>query len=719
MDYWEKRIYDAKLYNLKELNLGQAQLKKIPKEVFELTKLKSLSLIRNGLTEIPRSISKLKNLEVLYLSGNEITEISEDICKLVNLRILVVNSCKIQVISDSISNLKNLEFLDIRFNRLDSLPYTLGKLTNLHSLLLGKNRFKDLSPELLVQNTNVILDYLKSKLDGDTVKLYEAKLLIVGEGEVGKTWLKERLIYNKIISKRKNSSTEGIDISKWNLSTSLSKRFRINLWDFGGQEIYHSTHQFFLTERSLYLLVFDARKDSDVSSFGYWLKTIKLLSNESPTVIVLNKIDERLKEIDIELYKEQFPNIIDFAKISSLNGKGRSELLDIIEKNITKLEHVGQELPKNWVAVRSRLESLKQNFISYDYYINICQEKGIAENLARELSYYYHILGVFLHFRDNPILKGMIFLNPAWATNAVYKVLDHEIIEENIGKFSLEQLPKIWRRKDGYPEENYVHLLELMKKFELCFQLPKNNWFIIPSKLQSTKPKFDWNYDENLVFEFKYDFMPAGIMTRLIVRVHEIIKQRLFWKSGVILEEITYIHKEDETVKPKKLTTKALILENRFDWKISIYLVGDEKRELLSLIRRQINQIHKTLRNPPVTELIACCCSECSNDKFPEKIKFDTIKQFNNKNVESFPCPKSGEQVSVSALLGDFRLTQQPINEEILRLLKQLKNETDNEESFIKKVNDLVVIQPNFFGIGVDVKKLIERFVSKKPLSKK
>jgi GTPase SAR1 family protein len=38
------------------------------------------------------------------------------------------------------------------------------------------------------------------------------------------------------------------------------KTFRVNIWDFGGQEIYHQTHQFFLSKRSLYL---DEILDSD------------------------------------------------------------------------------------------------------------------------------------------------------------------------------------------------------------------------------------------------------------------------------------------------------------------------------------------------------------------------------------------------------------------------------------------------------------------------
>ncbi|MBK9490892.1 MAG: hypothetical protein IPO07_20480 [Haliscomenobacter sp.] len=41
------------------------------------------------------------------------------------------------------------------------------------------------------------------------------------------------------------------------LEQALNNGFRTNLWDFGGQEIYHSTHVF-LSHRSLYVLLANA-----------------------------------------------------------------------------------------------------------------------------------------------------------------------------------------------------------------------------------------------------------------------------------------------------------------------------------------------------------------------------------------------------------------------------------------------------------------------------
>jgi GTPase SAR1 family protein len=81
-------------------------------------------------------------------------------------------------------------------------------------------------------------------------------------------------------------TTRGVDIKKWKIQTDITPDFTINIWDFGGQEIYHSTHQFFLTKRSLYLFLWEARKDDNLINFDYWLNVIKLLSNNSPLVVM-------------------------------------------------------------------------------------------------------------------------------------------------------------------------------------------------------------------------------------------------------------------------------------------------------------------------------------------------------------------------------------------------------------------------------------------------
>jgi hypothetical protein len=90
--------------------------------------------------------------------------------------------------------------------------------------------------------------------------LNEGKLILVGRGEVGKTSLVRRLSENEF--RGDESKTQGINITNWPLRCG-SKTLRLNVWDFGGQEIMHATHQFFLTERSVYLLVLNGREGAE------------------------------------------------------------------------------------------------------------------------------------------------------------------------------------------------------------------------------------------------------------------------------------------------------------------------------------------------------------------------------------------------------------------------------------------------------------------------
>ncbi len=228
-------------------------------------------------------------------------------------------------------------------------------------IFLKDNPLETPPVEIVKQGREAVKNYFES-LRAATTRLYEAKLLVVGQGNVGKTWLKQRLMFDWI--NPKTLSTEGIDINEWLVETAKSKDFKIHLWDFGGQEIYHATHQFFLTKRSLYLFVWEARTDDDLLSFDYWLNTIKILSDNAPVIVVQNKIDERKKSINLEGWKRRFPNIVDFQDVSAGKGLGTETLRDFIRQEICKLPHIGEILPQKWLDLRDRLKSLPENYIS-------------------------------------------------------------------------------------------------------------------------------------------------------------------------------------------------------------------------------------------------------------------------------------------------------------------------------------------------------------------
>ncbi len=80
----------------------------------------------------------------------------------------------------------------------------------------------------------------------------------MGDGTAGKTSLVKQMRGRNF--DKSESQTHGINIDSWEVYQDDTK-IKVRLWDFGGQEIMHATHQFFLSKRSLYILVLDGRKD--------------------------------------------------------------------------------------------------------------------------------------------------------------------------------------------------------------------------------------------------------------------------------------------------------------------------------------------------------------------------------------------------------------------------------------------------------------------------
>ena len=50
----------------------------------------------------------------------------------------------------------------------------------------------------------------------------------------------------------------------------------VRAWDFGGQEVYRITHQFFFSQRALYLVVWKPREGQEQNEVEGWLRRIRL-----------------------------------------------------------------------------------------------------------------------------------------------------------------------------------------------------------------------------------------------------------------------------------------------------------------------------------------------------------------------------------------------------------------------------------------------------------
>jgi internalin A len=587
------------LQHLTDLALVHLWPETYPDWLFEVPALTKLSFRYSGLTDLPESIGRARNLKFLDLYGNPLTQIPASFWRLESLEELNLRNCPITEIPADILNLRRLASLELDAGRLITPP-----------------------PEIAANGIEAIKRYWSQQRDVGPDYLAEAKLLIVGESGAGKTSLAKKILDPEYVLDAGEGSTEGINVLAWQFPAAIRVRdeggerviqrnFRVNIWDFGGQEIYHSTHQFFLTKRSVYVLVTDERKED--TDFEYWLEVVNLLSGGSPLVIVQNRKQGRQQGIDLGALRQRYPNLCGTVTLDLADNSGLEAAVAKVRRELEQLPHIGTSLPKTWRDVRVALEADLRNYIPAGEFFEICRSNGFTDRLEMsQLGGYLHDLGICLFFQDDPLLSKTVILKPEWGTGAVYRVLDDPGTARSLGVFRRADLQRIW--SDPAYESMQNELLQLMVRFGLCFQVPGSDTFIAPQLLTPSQPTYHWDETDSLVLTYEYEVMPKGIVRRLIVALHDLIAPGDFlWRNGAVFEYDA---------------SRAEVIEQYRRRLLSVRIRGGDPRVLLGMIDRELALIHRSYPGVKVEQFMSCDCARCSASSEPSTFKVSDLEDF-------------------------------------------------------------------------------------------
>jgi GTPase SAR1 family protein len=618
--------------------------------------LEELILYDNPITDIS-ALQKLTNLTSLSLTGKLITDISA-LQKLTNLIDLEIINTSIKDISP-LKELKKLKRLELKDNSIEELP---SWITNFNMKIQWETYVKDgyinlynnplKSPpiDVVKEGKEAVSNYFYQieKEKGKTEYLFEAKLLVIGEGGTGKTTFTRKMQNINAEMPQDKDTTLGIEVGKWNYSIDFPKMqqlgqviFHVNLWDFGGQKVYQGTHQIFFSDKSFYVLIADTREQK--TDFSYWLNTVEQLGGDNSfLIIVLNKKYGHEQKFDESGFRNHFGKLIkEVIELDLKDDKSRIyDLQDKVKMYLKQLPGIGDALPPSWVSIREDLLKEKVNFISFDRFREICSRHNIKEiSMIHTLSGYFNRIGAFTHYIDDPILQERIYLNSNWLVKTVYEVLDNESAKSKKGRLTELDIKKIWENNELHYEVN--KLAQLMHKFGLMYHIPDSTDYVVPAHLPTVTPYEHWEHSKNgniLQFIYEFDkYMPQGIMSRLIIALNHHIKDHsLVWHRGVNIES-------NEAY--------AEIIEsyggsNRFE----IRIAGINKIELLAIIRERFAEVLKPFNNLNYKQLVPCICEECKCSTEPGFHEYDKLLKFREKGTGS-QCPKTGEIISAEELL--------------------------------------------------------------------
>jgi hypothetical protein len=641
----------AELKQIERLNLHDNPVSNI----FILGNLKSLKKFyfsRGNLNNIT-FIKSHRFLTTLVIDDNKVSDISA-LKELKHLRRLTLSNNLIHDISP-FKDLKKLDYLDLKGNPITKLPEWIvdfdmeiswdyiGKVSR--SINLFNNPIEIPPIEIVKQGKKAIKNYFKELGEQGEEIVYEAKLIIMGDAGVGKSSLARKIINTKAPCLDKKDTTIGIDLISYTFPGKGSHPdYKLNIWDLGGQDVYLSIHQLFFSRRCLYVLIDDGRKENKLESF--WIPAQELLGGDSPILILHNKHGDLQPYISFNILKSRYENIKgelwsfdickDFAAIDRLREQIRNQFINLPQ--FVK----GEKLPKNWVKIKKEVEAIDKNYVYLSQLKEIFIRNGFTDPTKQNFILdYLHDLGIILRFNDsdNPLLNKFVILKPQWALDAIYKVLKHTRENTNRGVFTHNELLEIWI--DNQYQDTTDELLGLMKKFELCYPLTSNK-YLVPALLPSDIPIDQiWDSSGTTIVKYEYDFMPRGIISRLIVRLnHNLDTSYAMWRDGAVFQFEG---------------NKALAC-NIANKRIEISAKGRRPSSIISIISREIEAINNDFvfsNKLKLTKKVPCICNTCKKVVEPTYYDYEDLIRRQGLKKKTIECktPPNYEEVMVDLLL--------------------------------------------------------------------
>ncbi|MBK9927482.1 MAG: hypothetical protein IPP66_19610 [Anaerolineales bacterium] len=685
------------------------RLKDLPNSLGNLTKLKLLDIDFNEISNLPDSIGRLVQLNTLKSSNNQLTILPESIGQLDELVSLNLSYNQLIKIPEVIGQLKKLKTLILFQNRLNDIPPTLSQLENLEYLGLGENPLNPELAEAYKQGLDAVKTYLRARA-GEQITLNETKLILIGEGEVGKTCLTDALLDNPW---QEHPSTHGIQIKPIKLADpETQKEITLNGWDFGGQRVYRPTHQLFFSAPAVYLVVWKPREGPQQGFVKEWIQLVKRREPSAKILVVATHggPQQRQPDIDRQELWEAFgkDTVVDFFFVDSKpdaqgHRKGIAELKEAIASVAVTLPEVGRSVPKSFADVRVALQATGAPYLPLDEVLSICRAHNMDDEIARLFITISHRLGHLTHYENDPALRDIVILRPDWLATAMSYVLDDDGTRKAHGLVDFSRLGLLWddptRPADTrYPPALHRIFLRLMERFDLSYRVAglskdedSNPVSLIAQLVPDTTPK-----EDDFTKAWSPDLAVGDIQQTQICRIVDAANGQSANAEGLFYQLIVRLH---------KYSLGRVHYNDSVHWQRGLIL--DANYNGRALLRHIGNDVHITVRAAFPERFLGMLTEEVKYlvESFWEGLRcdvtvpciatpdckglFEVSKLMDNKKRQrpEVPCPICNEWQSIEQLLSNAPDATQTISLEVLmKEFAQVKDKLDIVDDNTKRI---------------------------------
>lgn len=762
----------SQLTQLQSLNLSYTQLTILPEWLGQLTQLRSLILNDTPLTMLPECLGRLTELQRLEIQNSQLASLPQSLCQLKRLRDLYINGNRLEslpewlgqctslegffldgqtreiplwiqelkkltdlglghlglvTVPEWLDTIPNLQALWLHNNELTDLPASLTRLEHLSKLELRDN---PLNPELAVayeEGIDAVKRYLRAKA-GDQIILNEAKLILIGEGEVGKSCLLGALRGDQWEEGR--PTTHGIEIKPVKVTDpDTGTEITLNGWDFGGQRVYRPTHQLFFSAPAVYLVVWKPREGPQQGFVKEWIRLVKHREPDAKILVVATHGGPGQRQPDVDrqeiwdLFKRD--TVIDFFLVDNKpdaqtdKRRGIAELKDAIARVAASLPEMGRKVPTRWQQAREALKQTGAAYLPLEQVLALCHKHKIDEEEAHLFVTISHRLGHLIHYEHDPILQDIVVLKPDWLATAISFVLDDEQTRAAHGLVSFARLGQLWNdpareAEFRYPPKLHPIFLRLMERFDLSYRVAglsdddqQNAASLIAQLVPDVRPDSvpGWaahaaDGDEQQVQICKIvetrsgqSAAAEGLFYQLIVRLHKYSLGRVnynnsvHWQRGLVLDD--------------DYNGRALLEHLGNDVRITVRAAYPEA--FLSVLTHEAKWLVESFWAGLRCDVMVPCLVPRDTGE-PCAGLFEVRKLIENKrrNRPEQPCPICNEWQSINQLLRNAPAAQRIPAEELLSVgFATVKGELSGVRELLIEQHDEAVGRFDKLDIGI------------------